>query len=382
MLLRISSFLLFLVSPVSGFLLSLPKLKKWFGGVMFLLFAVFFNLCFIFRPQDDIYRYVQGYNFCLSQDGDFLLNPVHLYYSWSSILFASHGASAIIIYVAWTLVYYLGMYLCLRCLLRFCRPDVLSLTFLLGAFFFINPFQFTTLSFYTAAYWFIFLAVSAEMNERPWWYVALLWGCVLIHYAYTFVVLLYFLYRLWRPSARTLTIIWLVTWLLSFVDISSVFQSMGIAGSAYYFGERTAEMYASYGYGRYLYAPMQWLILYYLYVQYRHRHQLSLLNKRLLGLAIFMFVLLNLVASSWDFTLRLRTIAEWVGIVSVACYYYETRDRHCMWFAIVFPVAFIFSNWDFLFVSGPDVIDYAKILTSNLWKAWADCSYVLERINY
>lgn len=381
MLLRISSFLLFLVSPVSGFLLSLPKLKKWFGGCMFLLFAIFFNLCLIIRSKDDIYRYIQGYNFCLSQGGDFMLNPEHLYYSWSAILFAAYDASTISMYVAWTLVYYLGAYLCLRSLLRYCRQNVLSFMFVLGAFFFINPAQFSIMSFYTAAYWFIFIVVSLETGKRPWWCATFLWICVLIHYAYTFVVLLYYLYRLCKPSIKTLAYIWLVTWLLSFIDISSVFQSLGIAGSGYYFGERTAEMYASYGYGRYLYAPMYWLILYYLYVQYHNRDRLSPLNRRLLGIAIFMFIVLNLVASSWDFTIRFRSIAEWFGIISIACYYCETHDKQCKWFAVVFPVAFIFSNWDFLFVSGPDVINYAKVFSTNIWSAWADCSQVLERIH-
>lgn len=102
-------------------------------------------MCVIFRPQDDIYRYVEGYNRLLS--GTDWLGKIDLYYWGSAMLFSYFNLSAIYVYIFWSIIYYTAMYLCLRELIKYINNNIISILFLLSSVFFISAFHFSVLRF-------------------------------------------------------------------------------------------------------------------------------------------------------------------------------------------------------------------------------------------
>lgn len=381
MALRFISFLLLPIIPLWAFLLSLKDFKKFYGYCLFIIFAIFLNLCGTFRPQDDIYRYIEGYNHFLV--GIDWLSRIDLYYTGCIIIFTKLGLSVIYVYIFWIVVYYTGMYLCIYELTKYLNRNIVSLLLLLCAIFFISPFHFSILRFYTASFWFIFLVKRVEGENKSLKYSLWLLVCPLIHYMYWVPIGIYYVYRFFRPKVRTLVFLFLVTWGLSFLDYVSILEHFGlnIPGADYYLSsERNAAMEASYNLGKYLYLPLFLSLLYLLYIQYKDRKKLTDENYRLLGLAFWGLIVLNLVSASWDFTIRFRSVAEWLTIFSIACYYQRTHDIRYMNFVLVFPFCFILSNWDFFFVSGPAYFNYYDVFFSNMYSAWTYCTDVLNGI--
>ena len=99
--------------------------SKFYGYCIFILFGIYLNMCVIFRPQDDIYRYVEGYNRLLS--GTDWLGKIDLYYWGSAMLFSYFNLSAIYVYIFWSIIYFTAMYLCLRELIKYINNNIISI---------------------------------------------------------------------------------------------------------------------------------------------------------------------------------------------------------------------------------------------------------------
>lgn len=124
--------------PFGAFLLSMKYFSKFYGYCIFILFGIYLNMCVIFRPQDDIYRYVEGYNRLLS--GTDWLGKIDLYYWGSAMLFSYFNLSAIYVYIFWSIIYYTAMYLCLRELIKYINNNIISILFLLSSVFLYQHF--------------------------------------------------------------------------------------------------------------------------------------------------------------------------------------------------------------------------------------------------
>lgn len=364
------------------FLLSLKYFSKIYGYCIFILFTVFLNMCVNFRPQDDIYRYIEGYNRLLG--GVNWLGNIDLYYWGSAVLFSAFNLSAIYIYIFWSVVYYTAMYLCLRELMKYLTKNVLSVLFLLSAIFFISVFQFSILRFFTASFWFIYFTVKITSNANSVkLYMWLLLLCPLIHYMYWVPVIAFYANYFFRPKLKLLFALYIITYILSFFDYVKILDFLGLSffSSSMYLSEARNEiMNASYNWGKYLYLPMYLSLLWLLYIQYRKRKELSSINYNFLCLALCGLIVLNLVSASWDFTVRFRLIAEWLCIYPIAYYYKSTRDVRYIDYVYLFPFSFLLSNWDFLFVTGPKYFNYSDVFFSNIYSVWGYCSNALNNI--
>lgn len=382
MALKIISLLLYPFMPWGAFFLSLKYFSKFYGYCMFILFGIFLNMCVTFRPQDDMYRYIGGYNKLL--DGMNWLGGIDLYYWGSAMLFSYFNLSAIYIYMFWSVVYYTAMYLCLRELTKYLNNNVLSALFLLSSVFFISAFQFSVLRFFTASLWFIFFVKKISCGGRSVSnYMWLLLLCPLIHYMYCVPVVAYYIYHFFRPKMKFLSVLFIITYFLSFFDYVDLLRHLDLiffASSVYLSDARNEAMEASYNLGKYLYLPMYLSLLWLLYIQYRRRKKLSSINYNLLCLALYGLIVLNLVSASWDFTVRFRLIAEWLCIYPIAYYYQYMRDVRYNNFIFLFPLCFLLSNWDFLFVTGPKYFNYSDVFFSNIYSVWNYCSNALNNI--
>lgn len=382
-MIKIISLLLYPVMPLWAFLLSSKYFSKVYGYCIFVLFAIFLNMCVNFRPQDDLYRYVEGYNRLL--DGINWLGTTDLYYWGSAILFSYFNLSAIYIYIFWSVIYYSAMYLCLRELTKYLNNNVLSILFLLSSIFFIPVFQFSVLRFYTASFWFIYFAIKITCSiGRAKYHIWLLLLCPLIHYMYWVPVIAFYLNYFFRPKLKILYILFIITYVISFFSYVEILEHLGLSffsSSMYYLSDaRNEEMNMSYSLGKYLYFPMYLSLLWMLYIQYRRREKLSSINYNLLCLALIGLIVLNLVSASWDFAVRFRLIAEWLCIYPIAYYYQCTRTARYNIFIFLFPFCFLLSNWDFLFVTGPNYFIYSNIFFSNIFSVWTYCSNALNNI--
>ena len=193
MILKIISLLLYPIMPFGAFLLSMKYFSKFYGYCIFILFGIYLNMCVIFRPQDDIYRYVEGYNRLLS--GTDWLGKIDLYYWGSAMLFSYFNLSAIYVYIFWSIIYYTAMYLCLRELIKYINNNIISILFLLSSVFFISAFHFSVLRFFTASFWFIFFVKKIACSRKVNCYMCLLLICPLIHYMYYVPVIAYYIYH-------------------------------------------------------------------------------------------------------------------------------------------------------------------------------------------
>lgn len=381
MILKIISLLLYPIMPFGAFLLSMKYFSKFYGYCIFILFGIYLNMCVIFRPQDDIYRYVEGYNRLLS--GTDWLGKIDLYYWGSAMLFSYFNLSAIYVYIFWSIIYYTAMYLCLRELIKYINNNIISILFLLSSVFFISAFHFSVLRFFTASFWFIFFVKKIACSRKVNCYMCLLLICPLIHYMYYVPVIAYYIYHFFRPKIKLLLTLFIITYFFSFFDYIDVLKYCGVnvfSSSSYLSEARNESMNSSYNLGKYLYLPMYLSLLWLLYIQYRRRKKLSSINYNLLCLALWGLIVLNLVSASWDFTVRFRLIAEWLCIYPIAYYYQCTRDVHYNNFIFLFPFCFLLSNWDFLFVTGPKYFNYSDVFFSNIYSVWNYCSNALNNI--
>lgn len=326
--------------PLGAFLLSIKYFSKFYGYCIFILFGIYLNMCVRFRPQDDIYRYVEGYNRLLS--GTDWLGKIDLYYWGSAMLFSYFNLSAIYVYIFWSIIYYTAMYLCLRELIKYINNNIISILFLLCSVFLYQHFILAYCAFSQHLFG-LFFCEKIACRRKANCYMCLLLLCPLIHYMYYVPVIAYYIYHFFRPKIKLLLILFIVTYFFSFFDYIEILKYCGVNvfNSSVYLSEaRNESMNSSYNLGKYLYLPMYLSLLWLLYIQYRRRKKLSSINYNLLCLALWGLIVLNLVSASWDFTVRFRLIAEWLCIYPIAYYYQYMRDVRYNNFIFLFPFCF------------------------------------------
>lgn len=376
---NLATYTIYLFWPMGGFLSSLNRFKSIFGYICFTLFGIFINLNMKIRVQDDIARYIGGYNYQLlgvSSTGD-----KDFYYSLSSYLFGLFNLPAIYIFIFWSIVYYTGFYLCIRLLLNHTQRNTFSIFLFICALFFIPIMNFSTLRYFTGSFYLIYYLIKIETEDWNLGKTLPLWIAPFMHFMHLPVVLIYYIYRIAKPKIRNLFILFIATLLLSFIDYSSVINSLGFYEDSIYLNSQYLNsIEASYKLGKYLYFPLLLSLWVMVFIQYFKRNQLNENNLKLLRLALFSMIVYNLVAPSIDFYGRFRRISEWLIAFSAMSYFQKTKDRSYIFFVFAFPICFILSNWDFLFVSGPEMFQYTEILTSNFFKAFNHLSQQIANL--
>jgi len=372
----------YFVWPLGGFAISLKKIASIGGYCSFILFTVFLNLNMILREQDDIWRYIESYRYAVEGNVFLLFSSSDFYFPVTAFLFSQMNLSPVYLFVFWSIVYYTGFYLCLVSLLKYCKKRyLLNVLLVFCAIMLIEPSMFSAIRYFTGAYYFIYFCIRAEIKGKGWRSTIPLWIAPFMHFMYLPVILAYYLYRYTKINTDTLFTVFIISWLMSFVDYSNLFSQLGLYSEYYYLSEtRATNIDNMYNYGRYLYLPMQLSLWLMIFMQYQNRKMLDVVNLKLLRLSLFYMIFFNLVSISWDFTVRFRPIMEWLAIFSIIYYYNQRKDRYFSFFLLLFPVCFLGENWDFLFVSGPAMFDFDGILFSNFFSVWDNFVSQLNKI--
>lgn len=370
------SSLLFIIWPFAGFISSLKKFKSFWGGILFVAFGVFIAMNTELRPREDMSRHIASADSFDSLNKGILSVEGELYKLWTVKLIHAFDLTNTHLYILWAIVFFSLFYLCLRLLVSLNNSQTkFGICILITAILLITPVEFLGLRFFTGAWLYIYSAAKVELSGN-YKYGLFMLLCPFFHFMFWPLVIVYALFKFIHVKTKILFIVLIVTWCLSFFNYSSIVRSLWgeMSGSMYLTDSRNAGMVAEYNYGRYLYLPLQLCFYYSLYVQYKKEKYLDPLAQNLLRLAMFGFIVLNLVAISWDFTLRFRNIAFWFAALSTAYYYKQYRNPVFANYFFVLPIALFFYRYDFFFISGPEVINYFNIFFSGLLHAWEYCN--------
>ncbi len=376
----IFSFVLFLFSPVLGFISSYRYFKSRLGQLMFVLFFVAVNYCLKFREQDDLYRYVEIYNTLLRSDymggyGFF----IETLYSW----LAKNKVSAIYLYTIIALIFANGMYLCLKMVLTYMQRNRFCVLILVACIFYITPADFSVFRFYSASFYFVYFVWCVEVGMHPKWNKLGLVLPVLIHPIYLFILIGYVVYKWKKPNVKTLIKLAVFTLIFHFVNIRGFLRTSGyeyFGETRYLTEERNEDLTGTFSIGQQFFVPMLLILVYAIYIQYKRYYTLDNTNKKLLCLALFSICMMNFSANAADLYLRYIKVNFWFCTLPVLYYYMQHKIKEYGKLSTWIPVAIFFLSYDFIFVTAFDFYDFGRLFTNTFPSMFDTTRQILDRI--
>lgn len=346
------------LSPIISFLFSLKYFSSLYGGCCFVLLGVFLNTNLAFLQRDDITRMVDVYK-QMSVYGANVFVSTDMYFTSLCLLLAQWKVSLYGALCVWSVIYYIGVWLVMRELVKGYVKSYVAILLVVIGFFAIDPGWFSAVRWSTAAFWALFFFLKAkDENWKSWkFYLPLI--CILVHTSFIFPLLFFYISKFyggsikqWMPLAITtlpLPIILNGTYFSGFLRF--ILPSSILANFGFYLSEsRIQSMEALYHYGKFLYLPLLLLLVYMLYLQYKvlEEEEGANIDASLLKMALVFLVAYNFSFISWDLQIRFRTFTVLVMTIAVARYFYVYNDAKINRLFVPLLFAFLLYNYDFI----------------------------------